>query len=85
MTDPSNSGTTFRPTDDEIFAAVGSGKRIHQICREIGGAVGAERARITRRLKVLERAGRVTRCPRHSADNSYFWHQADGECRGCRL
>ncbi len=67
-------------TDGDIMVALRAtshGGRAFHIGDRLGVRDAAGLRRITRRLKALERDGKVVRSARYSTDNSYFW-QAPG-------
>jgi len=64
-------------TDEQIVAALnrGVGGRAYQIAYRLEGAryTTAFCRSLHRRLRKLEAAGKVHRCPRYSAVNSIYW------------
>lgn len=63
-------------SDADIMVALRAtshGGRAFHIGDRLGVHDNAGLRRITRRLKALERDGKVTRSARYSVDNSYYW------------
>lgn len=63
-------------SDADIMVALRAtshGGRAFHIGDRLGVRDPAGLRRITRRLKVLEKGGKVSRSHRYSVDNSYFW------------
>ena len=67
---------TVFPSDAMILSAIRDGGRTERIAERLGAL--AQRPRIYRRLRRLERAGLVRRSERYTSVNSIYWERSNG-------